>query len=270
MDARFLWLSDLHLDRIPFRFREGALSKFIRASNVRDVVVTGDITTGRRLEDDLVWLSRAHPRHRFHVVMGNHDYYGLSFRDAHRLVSDVTVRYRNINWLSITNVTALSSNVALVGDDGWFCTTAGIRPWWLWFSWDSFLIAELKLAKKTSMDSFIELCRQRAAESVVRLVSKIERALQRYDTVVVATHFPPWGKATDNDGYVGARWVNYDSNALLGDALVDLAANNPEKKFVVLAGHTHVPKSLKLRANLSCFVAPRTVGSIVLESVLQF
>lgn len=270
MTARFLWLSDTHLNRVPERLRLNSFTRFIEAVDVRNVVVTGDVSTGRVLRNDITWLSRAHPGHRFHVVLGNHDYHGSTFRDAHRAMGTMATEFTNVNWLSAGGVTSLSESVALVGHEGWFCATAGVRPWWTRFCVDAFRIGELRIARRRGVDFFLNACRTMAERSVEAICNSVGQALRWHDTVVVATHFPPWPEATDNEawGYVGRRWVNYDTNWLLGQTLEQIALENAEKKIVVLSGHTHVPKTLNVRHNLVCHVSSATIGERIISNVI--
>jgi hypothetical protein len=101
------------------------------------------------------------------------------------------------------------------------------------------------------IEMFIEL----ATQSAIRIERSLVLALQDHKTVYVATHFPPWSSATTIPGTrFESFWLPYSVNTIMGKTIENVALNFPDKKIVVLSGHTHIPNTVSISPNVECRV----------------
>ena len=87
---KFLWMTDLHLDRASSTTRKRFFNTL--ASTPFDAaMITGDISNADGVCSDLLELGGACGERKVYFVLGNHDFYGSSFgevdKDQYRLSS---------------------------------------------------------------------------------------------------------------------------------------------------------------------------------------
>lgn len=251
---RLVWVTDTHLDSAPEWLRSRTLVPRIDSLEPDAVLITGDITTGKRIHRDLPWLARVLSGFPIYFVLGNHDYYGLGFSRVHEMVRATVSEHENLCWLSDEALVSLRSRSCLIGVKGWYSASFG-DPSNMRFALDWRRIPEL-----ASVDDLerVRLYSDMAHDSAINVLSKLENAIVDHDTVYVATHFPPWREVAPEHPRLGRTiddfWLSYHVNEPLGRAVEEFAAFHPEKRFIVLAGHTHLRKRALIRSNLECRV----------------
>lgn len=108
-----------------------------------------------------------------------------------------------------------------------------------------------------------------AEESVTHLTAAVRTALERHDTVLIATHFPPFVEVARYEGGPSEdAALPHLINVSLGCALVALADSHPHRELVVLAGHTHHAAHAVIRPNLQVHVGGAATGRPMPQPVL--
>lgn len=262
---RLVWLSDTHLNVLPKSWRNKLFVAKIKRAKPDCVLVTGDITTGRVLERDISWLSEAFREQEVLFVMGNHDYYHRGFSEVDESVCELVKHLPNVKWLSKSGVISLSETTAIVGHEGWYDASLG-DPSLLRYTFDWRYIDELK--SLSSLSDRISVFIERATRSARMLESSLVSALQTHDVVYVATHFPPW---PERNLHFQRFWLPYNTNAVMGKMIENVARQFLDKKIVVLAGHTHEPDEFTVGSNIECRVSRATRwGRVRAHSIIEY
>jgi predicted phosphohydrolase len=240
----------------------------VKATSPDLILITGDITTGEKVEDDLTWLSESFQEQQMLFVMGNHDYHSRSFQEVNESVSRLVSDRTNLHWLTQKGVLSLNSTTAIIGTEGWYDAALG-DPSLLRYTMDWFCIHELR--SLPTMSERIEMFIDMATKSAMKIEQSLVLAVQDHHTVLIATHFPPWSAATSLMGTRLERfWLPYSVNTVLGKAIENVAAAYPDKRIIVLSGHTHVPNVTKISDNVECRVSHATRwGRIREHSIIE-
>jgi Icc-related predicted phosphoesterase len=231
---KIAWVTDPHLNFISRRHCRRIGETL--ATHADALLVTGDIAeipTLRRVLRDLggsfrkpVWF-----------VLGNHDAYHGTLAQSRRIAADVSGKL--LHWLPKAGVVHLDEETALVGHDGWYDAQYGdpLDTRFEMSDWD--LIVDFKDKHRLTI---IDMARQLGHVAANEAEFNLRAALQSHRTVLFATHFPPFAQSTWHRGERSevSRIPWYSSKAM-GDMLVDVAYEHPDKRIVVLCGHTHSP-----------------------------
>ncbi len=221
---RVAWLTDVHLDHGPLpEFQADAL------------IVTGDISTARRLADHLDELERRAP---LYFVLGNHDYYYGSIDAVRRAVP-----HWSGTWLHQTGPQTIG-RWQLVGVDGWGDGRIGNPETPIHLN-DFVLIDELAGLGRAELLSTVATLGQ---ESAARLADQLRHPGPH---VIVATHVPPFRQACWHEGGISDDdWLPWFTCTAVGEVLLATAKRWPDSRFEVLCGHTHSAGTYQPRANL--------------------
>jgi len=253
-----LWGSDWHLN---FLKRDDGALRFAQCiaeenPNADGLILTGDISSGEVLEKHLTQISQGFPK-PIYFVLGNHSFYNASFKEIDELVPKITKKFDNLFWLNEgSHLLGTRQNVSLVGVNGWYDAYHGNTRTRVEIN-DFTAIKEL-WAGLNSRDLMIELVRERAAKEADRLDALLFTEICNVDadTVVVATHVPPYPESAWHEGHNSDRdWQPWFTSASIGAVLDKYAENHLEKKFVVLTGHTHSPGIYQRFDNLVVYTA---------------
>lgn len=246
----YLWYTDLHLDKIfPWTF-----VRFIRhiiKVNPKGVFLTGDISNG--------WLLPYHLRILvnfikcpIYFVLGNHDLHFSSIDKVHGKIRSLCKEFSNLIWLTEADVIGLNDEVAIIGAEGWYDAELG-NPNYLRATLDWFLTKDFR--QLPTWNDRINAFRKLSDESVVILEKKLEEAIkQKYKTVYILTHIPPWKNATNYEGTFFERYhLPYNVNLRLGK-MIERFAMNKDMNIVVCAGHIHSDRWIRVANNIECKV----------------
>jgi predicted phosphohydrolase len=238
--VRATWLTDIHLNFL----RPLALQAFyerVREEQPQVLLVTGDIGESDSVMRFLEELGAIAP---VYFVLGNHDYYRSSIaavRGAMERLDGVAT------WLPAHEPMRLTSNIALIGIDGWGDARCGELESTVQLS-DWNLIDELKR------------CKDKAAriETLQRLGSNEARALRDRLTrvpeaphLLVLTHVPPYPEACVYDGVQSTPpWLPWFTCIATGEVLDEYANAHPDQRITVLCGHSHGAGTFQRLPNL--------------------
>lgn len=245
-----LWLSDTHLNLISNK-RIRRLGQNLTHSHVDTLFISGDVSSGPRVVQDLRTLARSFDG-KIYFVLGNHDYHYRSVAQIHNEIANLCSQEPNLKWVTQEGVVSLSPNVALVGHEGWYDAVYS-DPRWLKLTFDWFLTLDTRTLP--SHTARVDWWRERAYESANYVGEKITQALQTHSHVFVLTHFPPWASATTtHNGF----WKSYNTNSVMGQEIERVATQG---QITVLSGHTHVPTSVRINERVECIVGSPGLGS---------
>jgi 3',5'-cyclic-AMP phosphodiesterase len=253
-----IWLSDIHLDAVKEEYRMRFYDRLHKATGER-VVISGDISDARNLSQHLSELAEASAPRSLYFVLGNHDYYGSSFQEVHRMVDALCKKHSNLHHLGHGEIIPLGFGEALVGHGGWADARAGHGVNSKVRNPDFWSIEEFQKRKWHSCYEFMTTLGRESGRYFERV---LPLALAGYRHVLVATHVPPFTQAASWNG----KLCNYDfqphyTNVSAGYSLWEMSKVFPSSSMTVLAGHTHSCISLTLRPNLRIQVAAAHPGT---------
>lgn len=216
------------------------------------LILTGDIACGLTIIRILELLAKKLQPLPIYFVLGNHDFYATSFANITRAVNILSQKYSNLHWMNVREHMELGEGVGIIGEDGWYDGRLG-NPDYLVYNFDWIMINEFRGFK--SFEEKHQYSQALADASTATLQSKLEVALERYQTVYILTHMPPWAETTRAVGTeMEAFWLPYNVNSQMGKMIEAVMQGRNDKKVVVLAGHTHVPVVVHVSHNIECIV----------------
>jgi len=263
--VRLSWATDIHLDFVS----EAGLEAFARAlgdSDTDAAVLTGDLSAGPHVTRHLEALSAVY-RRPIYFVLGNHEYYGNSIDEVRARVVALGERCPELRWLSGSGAVSLGTGTALVGHDGWADGRCGGWATSKVMLNDYFLIHDLS---GLTADRRLARMQALAEEAVVHLREVVPRALERHETVVVATHVPPFREACWHEGAISSDdWLPHFTCKTVGDTLVSIMRSRPDRKMLVLCGHTHSSGVTHPLPNLEVRTGGADYGAPMVQTVLD-
>lgn len=249
MKDKYLWYTDTHLDKIPI-WKKLKFIKEVARENPKGIFLTGDISNGRQTITDLQIIAD-HVACPIYFVYGNHDYHFTTMQHAHDNIRKLCQKNSNLIWMTEAGIVPLNEEVALIGTEGWYDAEEG-RPEYLKITFDWFLVPDFR--KLPNMNARIKNWRELAAKSADDITDKLEKAIeQKYKSIYILTHFPPWREATRDVGtFMEKFWLPYNTNLHLGRSIEQVMAEHKKKHATVLAGHTHTPLEIRISRNIEC------------------
>lgn len=258
---RLLWITDPHLNFIHEE-RIKAFARRVLKEKPDAVVLTGDIAEGQNITDYLAFfdlqLGNSCPTF---FVLGNHDFYNRSIAGVREKVSNLftydetskMVRDACLGYLSTSGVIPLTEDTALVGHDGWY--DGQYADWFkskVWLN-DYQCIAEIGGNACPLNILRFDKINKLARESADYVEEQVNKAFEDFDHVFVATHVPPFRENAVYDGKISDDdWMPHFSSKTMGDTLLKLAQDNPDKRLTVLCGHSHGHADVQHLPNLRC------------------
>jgi predicted phosphohydrolase len=169
-------------------------------------------------------------------ILGNHDYYHSSFDEVDEEAGALAPS-TGLTWLRGAGVVTVD-NVAIVGNCGWFDARYGNSRSRIALN-DFRFIVDLAPGQ-FNRDLLVQLCDNRAKRLANELKERMREAVQQSDNILVATHVPPYSEACWHEGEVSnSDWLPWFTSRATGNAIDEVAGENPDKSFLVLCGHTH-------------------------------
>jgi predicted phosphohydrolase len=244
---KYLWLTDTHLK--PWSRKK--LIEIIMNDKSRGIFLTGDISYGLVLFDDLRFLAK-HARRPIYFVLGNHDYHFSSIEKTHENVRKLCAEYKNLILMTEAGVEYLNDEVAIIGTEGWYDALSGDKKY-LKYTLDWLLIKELR--RLPGFTDRVEMFMQLAKQGVKKVIASLKAAIEEYKTVYLLTHFPPWPEATRDVGTLMEKfWLPYNVNLQFGKELEKVMRNHKKRNLIVLSGHTHTDCWIHVSRNIECRV----------------
>ena len=249
------WLTDVHHEWLNQKSRR-AFFEAIGEERPECILIGGDICNPEDLDPWLLKLQQKVPV-PIYFVLGNHDYYGASICEVRELASSITKDHDEMWWLPSAGVVSLIDDVGLIGHGCWGDGRAGS------FFNSPLLLNDFRYIKELSglsKHDQLEQVRRLGAEAAEYLTEYAEEAATRFEKVIVLTHVPPFPEACLYMGKPSEEGLPFFCSKTAGDALKDVASNNPETQFLVLSGHTHDAADVQVAENLRCIAAGAEYG----------
>jgi 3',5'-cyclic AMP phosphodiesterase CpdA len=261
---RLAWATDIHLN-----FVRGDVRSFceqLRSVSPDALVITGDISEAPTLLRHLGALDQALWMPTW-IVLGNHDFYGGSFRDVRAEVTNFCRRSKRLRYLPGEGVVWLGGETAMVGHDGWADGRLGDFAHSQVALNDYFMIDDLAgLDAKQRLDKLHQL----GDEAAAYFRRLLPQALDRYPNLIVATHVPPLREACFHEGKVADdEHLPHFACAAVGDVLVKVMRVRPEQRMLVLCGHCHSRGEARVLPNLLVKTGGATYGQPSLAEVVD-
>ncbi len=243
---KLVWASDIHLNFIK---DISAFYKAIKESGAQHVVLSGDIAESGSVAGHVqeIEFQTGLP---VHFVMGNHDYYGNSVKNARDTV-------KHLNYIPRNMGTPLSDKTILVGVDGWGdCRNGDYENSTLTMS-DWLYIDDLRKAYSKGMKPLKKALQKLADADARKLKRRVEKAItDGYDNIIIVSHVPPYAEACL---YAGRKstpsGLCFFSSQILGTTIEPITKQFPDVKFIWLCGHTHSKVCLNVSKNFVVKVA---------------
>ena len=267
---KLAWMTDIHLD-IAGDLRRKISDLSESAAGCESVLITGDITTAPFLADHLKKLENAFEK-PLYFVLGNHDYYFSDIMTTRRSVVELCRSMSYARYLAAVPYIRLTSDVALLGHDGWYDAMNGdtrnddvLMNDWLKISDFSAAIKSSFSGKVLDKPTIIAISRAICKASVTHVVNGIKAAIRDKNThIIVMTHVPPFKESYNSDKHRGlniSSVLPWYTSKMMGDALLAAARTYPHIKFTILSGHSHSHYDEYLLNNLNVRVGKSTYGS---------
>jgi predicted MPP superfamily phosphohydrolase len=245
------WATDLHFDHAS----EDEIEKFLSSVKTDHLLITGDIANGKTVENALN-LIQERLKIPVYFVLGNHDFYGSS-------IKEIREKAKKFNYLPQNDVAI--DGVLLVGADGWADGRSGN------FHTSPVLMNDFELIdepKNLTVPERLNAIQKLSKESNDLLEEKIINGLKHYDKIIIATHVPPFRQACLYQSEPSDdAWAPYFVNTDLGYRLIKIFNEKPQKKGLVLSGHSHNTALYSPLLNLEVRVGNAEYGYPTLQSL---
>ena len=280
---RFLWITDIHLNFLD----DDRVSKFLASLSKTDcdsLWISGDIAEADSLSHYLLRMQDALSK-PIHFVLGNHDYFKGSIRDVRNRIKDLCQQNSYLRWLPDMEAVEISPDTAFLGHDSWADGRLGSYTDSNLLLSDYLLIEEFNpwIAGAKQMDLPIEggmtaymerldgpearkrrlqTMQKLAQEAVIYLQKNLVKALDHYQHVYFLTHAPPFKDACLNHGQPSSDYgLPHFSSKIVGDTLVEIMKDYPERNLTVLCGHTHSLAFVQPIPNLTVHAGSAAYGA---------
>jgi predicted MPP superfamily phosphohydrolase len=232
---RIVWLTDIHLNFVESAIVDQLLAD-IAAESPDAVLIGGDVGESPNVAD---YLSRivSDVERPVYFVLGNHDFYRSSIPAVRESMRELCDGHGHLCYLTQSEPIALTSSVGLVGHDGWADARSGDYENSDVFLSDYALIAEL--AGHYDVDRRPTLTRL-GDEAAHHIRDVLPIALEQFEQVFLLTHVPPLREACWHEGRVSDdNWAPHFVCQVMGETILEIMRNRPDRKLTVLCGHTH-------------------------------
>lgn len=270
---KLAWLTDIHLDHFCDNKTRTIKSfcKEITDLSPDAVVITGDITNGPSILSHFTEMTEAWKDFPVYFVLGNHDFYGSSFRTVRENLHKAIDGNKNFHYLTDLDYVEITPDCAITGHDGWY--DGGYGNWFDkgvvvmqdYYLINDFFVGAFIPPARTGYDKQVlfGLLQEEAKKCEKHIKHVLPSTLSKYKKVIFATHVPPFEAACVYNGKMSDKnWMPNFSSKKAGDALLKVAKDHElqEKEIVVLCGHTHGEGTCQPYSNIICHTGYSSYG----------
>jgi 3',5'-cyclic AMP phosphodiesterase CpdA len=264
---KLAWATDVHLNFVGEP--EAVLfCQAVERSGAEALLLAGDIAEGPSVAGWLEFIAGRIGR-PIYFVLGNHDYYhGGGGIDATRQRLRERIRGSSrLCWLDLAEGVALTPDTALVGHSGWADGRYGSYATSRLRMNDHLLIGDFLGRDHWGRARLMEQLGDEAADHLRRVLPPV---LASHAEVLLLTHIPPFAEACQHEGrQSGPEALPHFSCKAVGDLLLELIAQHPERRLTVLCGHTHAAAEVWPLPNLRVVVGGAEYGRPELQALLE-
>jgi Icc-related predicted phosphoesterase len=228
-------MTDIHLNFLEAE-RQMEFVRRVRSHRADSILVGGDIGEAASVGDYLRFLA-TRLGVPVYFVLGNHDYYGGSIAEVRRAVRRLTAEVDGLHYLSECGPVALSSDVGLIGHDGWGDGRFGDFLRSPLVLNDYVHIREISGLSRADLLARLNALGDEAADHVRGTLTD---ALRSFRHVYLLTHVPPFreacvhaGRPSDDD------WAPHFACRAVGETVREVMTAAPDRRLTVLCGHVH-------------------------------
>lgn len=262
---RFAWVTDPHLNFVPFRRWEVWIREIL-AAQVEGVLISGDISESEDVVFQLQRLAEA-VEMRVWFVLGNHDFYRSSIAQVRRDVQEASADHPQLHYLTGSAGVQIAEDWYLTGEDGWADGRIGDYYGSPVRLNDYHLIEELT---GVSAKRLLRVIRREAVAGAVRLCRQLDLGRQQAKNQIVLTHLPPFREACWYEGRFGDDdWAPFFTCSAIGWLLKRFCRRHPEQQVWVLCGHTHGGGKSRIAPNLTVWTGAAEYGEPRVTEVVQ-
>lgn len=263
MQKRYIWLTDTHFDFIN-RNKLFDFFALLRQLKCDGIFISGDVSTGKHLSEHISLLLKA-TEIPIYWVNGNHDIYKTNFTAISKQMNNLMEDDGRLHYLTDLNCIELSKSVGLIGHDGWYDARWRAPLTNIVFYADFSQIEDFKKLKNNN--ERIQLARKLADEAASSISTKLTLALAKYDTIYMITHFPPW--PDDSNNLLSKFWMPYNSSKVMADVIKNTMKQYPNKNLIILSGHTHHKRNVKISENIELRVGASTLTKPEIQDIIM-
>lgn len=262
---RIAWATDIHLDHA----RPQQIEEFcdeVLAASPDALLLGGDIGEAPTVAGYLRFLAER-LRRPVYFVLGNHDFYKGSIVAVRQQMEALSQESQWLRWLPTMGVVPLTSDICLVGHDGWSDGRFGDFQRSPVRLNDYLQIEELRDLPKSQLIARLHALGDEAADYLEDVLTK---ALARYPQAILLTHVPPFQDACLYQGRPGnPNWLPHFTGKAVGDMLRDVMKARPDQRLKILCGHTHHAAQIDALPNLTVSVGEAIYGEPRLQTVFE-
>jgi 3',5'-cyclic-AMP phosphodiesterase len=262
---RAVWLTDIHLNFLTAAEIEAFIGSV--AHSAPDLLlIGGDVGEA---PDVIGHLDRIADRVSCPVyfVLGNHDYYFGSVAAVRAAADELCRERKNLVFLTSAGAVDLTTDTGLVGHDGWADARLGDYERSLVMMNDYRLIREFAGVSKRDRWPMLRAMGDAAAEYVRR---HLPDALERHEHVILLTHVPPLREACWYQGQISNdEWLPHFTCLAVGQALIAVMREYPQRRLTVLCGHTHSPGECRPLENVLVITGGAEYGQPCIQQVFE-
>jgi 3',5'-cyclic AMP phosphodiesterase CpdA len=259
------WLTDIHLNFVSPREGRDFVDS-VASSGADAVLIGGDIADAAVVVEWLQVMDEVLQR-PIYFVLGNHDFYGSSIASVRERVAACCHSSQWLTWLDEREAVALTKQTGLIGHSGWADGQYGDYTGSRVQLNDYRLISELAWLDRDTRGAKLAGLGREAADHISRVLPD---ALGRFQHVVVLTHVPPFREAAWYDGELcDDEWLPHFACRAVGEALLDIARDFPDRRLTVLCGHTHGDGEAQMLPNLRVITGAARYGQPQVQSLIR-
>lgn len=265
--TRLAWMTDIHLNFLGTIQIENWLRE-LKKEQFHALLISGDIGEADSLEDYLIRIG-GKLGVPIYFVLGNHDYYRSSIENVRANIRRLHNENAGLNWLPEQGIVQLSEAVAMVGHGGWGDGGYGDFMNSSLMLNDYILIQELNDLTLSNRLLKLQALGQDATDYIQRI---LPLALARFEHIYVALHVPPFQESCWYDGKTPPDdddYLPHFTCKAVGDVLLKIADDYPDKQITVLCGHTHGSGETTMRPNLHVITSGAEYGQPTIARIFD-
>ncbi|MFC1744403.1 metallophosphoesterase family protein [Candidatus Riflebacteria bacterium] len=263
---RIAWLTDIHLN---FLKKKGLLDFFaeLKAQSLDAIWITGDIAESANLEEFLLEMN-GYLKCPLYFVLGNHDFWHSSIEIMRANMMRFCRENHGLHWLGNGAAIPLRAGTSLIGFDGindgrfgdFFCSNIRLRDYSLIHNF-----------KGLDMEALYHNLNSFADSYATWLEEILPRLFMENDEVIILTHVPPFKESCLFKGIpANDNWLPHFTCKAVADVLLEIMRKNPEKKLIILSGHTHCDVHMDIAPNLKIKIGAAVYGKPQITEIMQF
>ncbi|UCC40655.1 MAG: metallophosphoesterase family protein [Candidatus Aminicenantes bacterium] len=288
---KIIWLSDIHLNLLP----KNGIATFVEIIKKRPsdtIWISGDIAEADSVVDFLSTMESEFEQ-PINFVLGNHDYYLGFFNEVRFKIRKLCSESGRLCWLNDSDVVEVTKEVGLIGHDSWADGRFGdyknsdllLNDYFMIWDFNPFVKKDVSgkqsfpggikniLSHFTSTQakqSRLLKMQALAAEAVQHIEMHLCDSLKKYKKVFFLTHVPPFREACwHQDKISDDNGLPHFSCKIVGDTLIRIMKQYPDRHLTVLCGHTHCRAEAQILDNLKVFAAHAEYGIPEIQKIFK-